>query len=268
MPEFHTRRMQFHFTARHRPTPIGHIIAALSGYFPDGEEFFVRSVHHYADRITDPVLKWQVAAFIGQETTHAKQHQNLNDQLGGYLIQWLHAKNAVLPRWVESITPPIVCLAETVAMEHYTALLAQRMLANNVALTGIIDDPEVANLLTWHAFEELEHKAVAFDVYRAVGGPEIVRVVVMAVITAIAVVTSVVIMAASLARDRVLRRHLWRTVKTYLPLHSLWFAGFPRDILRYMRFGFHPDDIDTSELLNTWQDRLFGSHGTLISHLR
>ena len=36
-------------------------------------------------------------------------------------------------------------------------------------------DPAVRDLFLWHALEESEHKAVAFDVYRAVGGSERTR---------------------------------------------------------------------------------------------
>ena len=36
---------------------MSHLTAALSAVFPDGEDFFVRSVRYYRDRITDPELK-------------------------------------------------------------------------------------------------------------------------------------------------------------------------------------------------------------------
>ena len=44
---------------------LSHMFAALSAVFPDGEDFFVRSVRHFRDQITDPVLQRQVAGFIG-----------------------------------------------------------------------------------------------------------------------------------------------------------------------------------------------------------
>jgi predicted metal-dependent hydrolase len=47
-----------------------HLTAALSSVFPDGEDFFVRSVRHYRDRVDDPALKRDVAGFIGQEAVH------------------------------------------------------------------------------------------------------------------------------------------------------------------------------------------------------
>src|SRR5947207_12808764 len=58
-----------------------HLAASLSAVFPDGEDFFVRSVRHFRDRITDPVLKRQVAGFIGQEAVHGREHRAFNNRL-------------------------------------------------------------------------------------------------------------------------------------------------------------------------------------------
>src|SRR5437870_9840520 len=64
---------------------LSHLAASLSSVFPDGEDFFVRSVRHYRDRIEDPQLKRQVAGFIGQEALHGREHRTFNvrlDELG------------------------------------------------------------------------------------------------------------------------------------------------------------------------------------------
>src|SRR5206468_11517936 len=60
---------------------MSHVVSVLSAMFPEGEDFFVRSVRHYADRVTDPELKKQVAGFIGQEVTHGREHRALNERL-------------------------------------------------------------------------------------------------------------------------------------------------------------------------------------------
>ena len=60
---------------------MSHVVAVLSALFPEGEDFFVRSVRHFADRITDPELKKQVAGFTGQEVTHGREHRALNEKL-------------------------------------------------------------------------------------------------------------------------------------------------------------------------------------------
>src|SRR5207302_9953995 len=60
---------------------LSHLAAALSAVFPDGEDFFVRSVRHFRDQVSDPALKRQVAGFIGQEAMHGREHRALNDRL-------------------------------------------------------------------------------------------------------------------------------------------------------------------------------------------
>src|SRR5207244_6836667 len=62
---------------------LSHLAAALSAVFPDGEDFFVRSVRHFRDGVADPALKRQVAGFIGQEAMHGREHRVLNDRLDG-----------------------------------------------------------------------------------------------------------------------------------------------------------------------------------------
>ena len=66
-----------------------HVAAGLSALFPDGEDFFVRSVRHYRDEITDPDLKRQVTGFIGQEAMHGREHRTFNDRLAqlGYPVK-------------------------------------------------------------------------------------------------------------------------------------------------------------------------------------
>src|SRR5712692_4071169 len=60
---------------------LSHVAASLSAVFPDGEDFFVRSVRHFRDQVSDPELKRQVAGFIGQEAMHGREHRAFNDRL-------------------------------------------------------------------------------------------------------------------------------------------------------------------------------------------
>src|SRR5947209_20407206 len=84
-----TRRMSFEDSLQDLPRHfaddgdlvLSHLAAALSAVFPDGEDFFVRSVRHFRDGVADPALKRQVAGFIGQEAMHGREHRVLNDRL-------------------------------------------------------------------------------------------------------------------------------------------------------------------------------------------
>ncbi|KMV24586.1 metal-dependent hydrolase [Mycobacterium heckeshornense] len=250
---------------------LSHFVAGLSGVFPPGEDSFIRSVRRVTDRITDPVLKKRVAGFIGQESTHGQEHRHLNEKLVemGYPIAW-HDSQPLKDRVIrfEERVPARLHLAVTAALEHYTAMLAQRVLSSE-EVQAIPGDPEIWHLLKWHALEELEHKSVAFDVYRAIGGSERMRIAVMAILIALTIPLVTIELAISLAYDPVARRHPLRVAREMRELYrGPLLKGTLRDAAKYLRPGFHPDDIDTTALLQRWKQELFGSEGALLDHLR
>lgn len=185
-PPIKARRLQLDYDTSGLPKYfmddelMSHVVAVMSALFPEGEDFFVRSVRHYRDRITDPALKAQVAGFIGQEANHGREHRNFNARL-----QALGYPTARVDRMVrrglamnEKTRSPEVCLAMTAALEHYTATLAEVLLTDPEARAKFTAE-EARELLVWHALEESEHKAVAFDVYQAVVGDQKLRARVM-----------------------------------------------------------------------------------------
>ena len=126
----------------------------------------------------------------------------------------------------------------------------------------------VRDLFVWHALEESEHKAVAFDVYKAVGGGERLRVWTMNFFRFGFVLGMGLSVVISLLGDRAtyrrgnLRRS-WRRLKSSPILDpALW-----AQLKDYNRPDFHPDDSDTTELVETWRAELFGEHGTLNDKL-
>jgi uncharacterized protein len=139
-----------------------HIFNALNLLFPDGERFFVKSVHDHAQDVADSQLLRDVRAFAGQEGQHAHQHERFFENLAqqGYSFERLLDRFQKLARWSKNVPRPIR-LAITAGAEHYTATMAAGLLES-----GILDecDPTMRNLMTWHALEEIEHKHVAYDV--------------------------------------------------------------------------------------------------------
>ena len=139
---------------------------SLSAVFPVGEAFFIDSVRHYRDS-APPALQPQIDAFIKQEAVHSREHAYFNKQIreAGYDTGSIDAEMA---EWREQTKKdePDVNLAITVAIEHWTAIIAHAALAS--ARHFKHDPPEVARLWRWHAIEEIEHKAVAYDTFMAV----------------------------------------------------------------------------------------------------
>jgi uncharacterized protein len=136
---------------------------ALSATFPKGEAFFVESVHKFREG-ADPKLAAEIKAFVTQEVIHSREHVAFNKRAheAGYDLSKLDAQVDWRLNLVRS-RPPIASLAATMALEHFTAILAHELLADPRHLAGC--DPESAALWRWHATEEIEHKGVAYDTW-------------------------------------------------------------------------------------------------------
>ncbi len=143
---------------------------ALSLFFPEGEKFFIDSVRHYRHQITDPKLQSEVKGFIGQEAMHGREHRAYNQALAdaGYPAVELERKAVKQLELGRKLLPPSGQLAATIALEHFTAILAEVLLSDDDFLADA--PPKMAALWRWHAIEETEHKAVAFDVYQTAVG--------------------------------------------------------------------------------------------------
>lgn len=248
---------------------LSHVISTLSAMFPPGEDFFVRSVRNYRDGITDPVLKKAVAGFIGQEAIHGREHRDLNrvfGQLGYPTVAYERLIDRLL-RFEEKVTPKSRRLAVTAALEHYTATLAEVLMDDEEA-RGLLDPP-VRNLLLWHALEESEHKAVAFDVFRQAELSDRQRRVVMRMMTIGFVGGATILTLLSLALDGHSWRHPIVTAKSLAKVrHSPWLSKtIRRKIGDYQRPDFHPDDHESDHLLAHWRQELFGDEGTLTDRL-
>jgi len=136
---------------------------ALSATFPKGEAFFVESVRLFREG-TPPKLAAEIKAFVTQEVMHSREHVQFNKRAleAGYDLSGLEKR----VEWRLSITrsrPPIVNLAATMCLEHFTAILAHQLLKNPRHLRGA--DAESGALWRWHSIEEIEHKGVAYDTW-------------------------------------------------------------------------------------------------------
>ncbi len=136
---------------------------ALSVTFPKGEAFFVESVREYRDG-APARLAGEIAAFTKQEVMHSREHVAFNRRVvdAGYDVSRMEQAVDDRLAFVRA-KPPIASLAATMALEHFTAILAHALLADPRHLDGA--DSEAAALWRWHSIEEIEHKGVAYDTW-------------------------------------------------------------------------------------------------------
>ena len=136
---------------------------ALSATFPKGEGFFVESVRKFREG-APAKLEAEIKAFVTQEVMHSREHVQFNKRAleAGYDLRPLEAR-VEYRLGVTRAKPPIVSLAATMCLEHFTAILAHELLKDPRHLERA--DKESADLWRWHAIEEIEHKGVAYDTW-------------------------------------------------------------------------------------------------------
>jgi len=232
----------------------------LSALFPKGERFFMDSVKAFRDK-TDGKLSEQVADFLYQEAMHTREHVVFNKMAtdAGYDIKKLEDRAGRLLGWGRR-KRPILQLAATAALEHFTAMLAHAVLADPRHFAGAND--EARQMWEWHAMEEIEHKAVAFDTYMAAmkNWPGIIRWVQRNVVMFAATILFIYAVIAN-TRD-LFKQDGINTGKSWRRLFSFLFfePGLMRKVLKsyfsYYRPGFHPWEEDDRDLLEQAQTKI------------
>ena len=232
------------------------IYNALSTTFPKGEAFFVESVRAFRDG-APPKLAEEIKAFTTQEAIHSREHDAFNRRAvdAGYDLGKLETR--VEERLaITKGRPPVVSLAATMALEHFTAILAHQLLANPRHLEGA--DKETADLWRWHAVEEIEHKGVAYDTWLNATRhwPRFKRwklkARVMLLVTRNFLVDRTGGALELMRQDGVTGFRAWRLLLTYLWVRPGMFRKIAGAWLKFFLPGFHPWNEDDRALIASY----------------
>ena len=235
------------------------VFNAMSLTFPDGERLFMDAVRHYRGELSGKLLE-DARAFIKQEAIHSREHVALNGGLdrNHYPIDVIEAEIRDRIR-ITRERGPVAMLSVTIALEHFTAMMADVTLEDGSVFEGTHED--ILRLWQWHALEETEHKAVAFDVFQQVTRKwtprqrYFVRMRVMALVTLlftsnISRYASRLLIADGMSPWTARARVLW-----YLLFKPGLFRKGWRTYWAWYRPGFHPWDHDNRATIAAWQDR-------------
>lgn len=147
-----------------------HVLNAIAILAPAFERLAISSVIPFKDKIKNPQLAKAVQDFIGQESAHGSEFIRYNQclKLQGYDTKKLEKANLKRFKSLAQKFSPIMHLSLTLAAEHLTAIISNILLSDPQWLENA--HPSVCALWRWHALEEIEHKAVVFDLYQDIGG--------------------------------------------------------------------------------------------------
>lgn len=235
---------------------LSYLLTALSLTFPHGERFFVHSVRNVRDQIKNDTLQKDVSAFIGQEAMHSHAHEDFNRFVEGLglNIQPILDSEYEKIEYAKSKLNHKQQLAVTCALEHFTAIIAQYLLEHPDFHRQL--NPRVAKLWMWHALEETEHKAVAFDVYQEIFADQVTRKRIMRIITTTFLSRISYLTFKLLLNDPVGRKQWRQHITAFKQLKGVFTTLVPA-YLDYYQDNFHPNQHDSTQITAHWRKQLF-----------
>jgi predicted metal-dependent hydrolase len=230
---------------------------AMSTLFPVGERFFISCVRDFRDQVTDPHLLQEIKDFTRQEGQHGIVHTQYNDRLqeqGVRVDMILQGQERRLFGMLRKRLSREFTLGITAAAEHITAIMADAFVQRAEIMHGA--DERMRAVYTWHAMEEMEHKAVAFDVLTKVAKASyFTRALSMILVTLLFPFHTFRIMKHMLEVDGFSR---WERTKIWAK--GLWWLYKPGGLFmplawryfEYLRPGFHPWDHEVVASYQPW----------------
>ena len=221
---------------------------ALSMSFPFGEQFFIDAVRDVMATLPPEAqekYRADVRGFIGQEATHRRIHSLFNGHLESQGLKDGWSPRAARRMQLMEGADPRHALAVTAATEHFTAMFAEWLLARPEVLEGA--EPRLRTMWLWHSAEELEHKAVAFDLYKAAGGSDAWRSRWFRRVTLMFLGDLMRQTAANLRHEGQLWKWAtWKSAARILLGRGGLFQGNWSAWRSYFRVDFHPAQQDSS----------------------
>ena len=277
---FPVRRMNFEFADvpeywMNGSVGLTHFMTALSALFPAGETFFIDSVRavRYHPSIKDNAeLQKEISAFIGQEAMHTQEHIGFNASAQNYghdVAKLEKETDTVIKSFRKvlgiagkpfGVTQEMIDLIGTTALEHFTATIASELLRNK-HIQELMTDETMKTMWLWHAVEENEHKAVAYDVFEGVFGKGVkayfARTGGLVASMSLIFLTQSYFVLNLLKNDKNASLSAFKDIYTYgySPSKGV-ITGMGKEMLAYFKPKFHPNDLDTVELLKTWKAKL------------
>ena len=238
--------------------PVGTaVFNALSITFPDGERMFMDAVRHYRGEVSGKLAE-DVRGFIAQEAIHSREHHTLNQLIDRTRYPVEEIENTVRERVAFARSGgPMRILISTIALEHFTAMMADAHARHQDLFENT--PPGVEQMWRWHAMEETEHKAVAYDVFLHVTrhwSPlqrYFRRTLAMALISYFFTRNIIHFASRLLETDGYSYKDAQKAVRQFVWNKPGLFTRGWKTYFAWYRPGFHPWDHDNRALVEGWR---------------
>lgn len=228
------------------------IVNAGSLAMPFLEPYLIETMREARTRVTDPALAAEIGLYIGQESTHFRQHQAFNRKLADMGYAAVPAMEALLKEDYAGLAARksfAFNLAYAEGFESMALAIGTMLVADRVALFGDGDDV-VGSLILWHFVEEIEHKRVTYDAFEALDGRYWMRIWGF-----IRATTHIMARTRLGYRALLIEDGLWRSWRSRLALAAILgriFARLAPRLLRVLRPGYDPREVKDPDWVDAW----------------
>jgi predicted metal-dependent hydrolase len=148
---------------------LSYALVGISLSLPYIEPYLIRTLSAARRQVSDPVLLEQIRLLNAQEGQHVRLHARFNEAVRERSpeLAALESELAADCRRFTETRSLQWNLAYVVGVEAFTVALSDFLFEEQLLRDA---PPAVRDLFEWHIVEELEHRAVAFDVYQHLYG--------------------------------------------------------------------------------------------------
>ncbi|MBD9480246.1 metal-dependent hydrolase [Pseudoxanthomonas sp. PXM02] len=229
---------------------VSSLLNAYTILVPANEAFYIRTLNACLPRMGDEALRARCQAFIRQEAQHGVAHKRYWENLDAQGYAYRGFERAVdrgIFRVMDRVAPLWLRVSLVSCVEHINAFLGYEFLRQSI-LEGA--DPHMRDLMEWHFAEEIEHRAVAFDLLQAVSPRYSVRVLGAVMTTTLFYLLLSGMAAWLLAQDRLLwRKATWRQVSHHFGSGHGMGRRTLEHLRNYLRPSFHPGHLPGGDTL-------------------
>jgi len=245
---------------------FSHVVNAASLGMPYLEPYLIETMRKAREKIADPQLLKDVDLYIGQESTHFRQHQQFNKRLADLGYRAVPRQEAILKADYETFARARSFTFNVAYAEGFEAmaLTIGHMLVEDRDFLFRDGDPAVSSLILWHFVEEIEHKCVTYDVFKALDGRYAWRIYGLLYAT-------IHIMARTRQgyRAMLIEDGRWYTLSSRWALYRLLariFAKLTPRLLRIMKPSYDPREVEDPAWAKDWW-RLYGEGRETLGEL-
>ncbi|MDH4459167.1 MAG: metal-dependent hydrolase [Nevskia sp.] len=213
---------------------------ALAMHVPHFERYLVVSLRKARELVTDPTLKRDITAIIGQEANHSHNLTAFNQHLRARYPDVAPIDDASVAWFSKHAAEDDMKqrLGFTAGYETFTFLAGMIILQNHDRWFADAD-PLMKAVWVWHQVEEIEHGAVAFEVWEHLYGEHEWYRKWMVLKAALHIATETMRIYPRMARREGWLRSPWQAVKTLAfggeMLGRLFIAALP-----VFKRSYHP----------------------------